>query len=247
MRQAFEQIKNIELSRILDDDGCCWWLTQSIVAEIRIPWESDMAKRTRPRKGDSTEDKPPTEEAAEPTEDLDLPWLTAVEEDEAGTSRRSARWGYGAAGIVLVLVAGLFFLVTFLSQRSEPDAEPLETAATEVVEPEASMPAESGAASASDKPKAATPAPRDDTGVPVVQLASFYSKERAARYWERLERRHKDLAGLDHRIVEGSFKGRTVHRVRASGARAEEVCAKLRRSGVDCLPIGARSRLATSV
>jgi hypothetical protein len=210
-----------------------------------------MAKRTRSRKGDSNAAVPPPEEtdAAPPTEDLDLPWLTAVEEEEDGPSRRTARWGYGAAGIVLVLVAGLFVLVTVLTQRAGPEADTRspETSATQVAAREAPAERKAAPPPAPVRPKAAPPAARGDASVPVVQLASFYSKDRATRYWQQLERRHKDLGRLDHRIVEGSFQGRTVHRLRASGARATEVCEKLRRSGVACLPIGANSPFATAV
>ena len=72
----------------------------------------------------------------------------------------------------------------------------------------------------------------------LIQLASYYTREQAEAYWATVSRRHDWLAGLRHQIVEGSFNGKTVYRLRLSGTDANARCQRLKASGDACLQIG---------
>jgi hypothetical protein len=181
-------------------------------------------------------------EPVEATSDFDdslpnLPWLNAVEEDDEARPPRRAGLGIAAfTGIALLLLVSIYFLVSpQMERRDGADLAAPEAAQVQPVEP-----VEAPVSQA--PPRTATPPPEPRSAAaagPTIQLASFYSRERADRYWQRLEKSHRSVAKLDHAIVEGSFKGRSVHRVRATGPGADRTCDELRQARVPCLRIGA--------
>ena len=196
-----------------------------------------------------------------------LPWLEAVDEDEqpAGNSR-AAFWVGGGLVCALIFALGVYVLqpsptgpdlVSSPVPEAIPAPEPIPaperddsgkvaTAPAKPVPPRLdayplpSVPARVPARVQKQKTaRATTPARRDGLRPgPTIQLASHYSFRRAERHWDFLLQRHKNLARLDHAVVTGSVRGRTVYRLRASGANAFETCGRLRSARVGCLQIG---------
>jgi hypothetical protein len=70
-----------------------------------------------------------------------------------------------------------------------------------------------------------------------VQLAAYSTRERAEQGWADLSRRSQALQGVRHRVVEGKVDIGTVYRlqaVAADRAGADQLCAALKREGLDC-------------
>ncbi|MGY6552812.1 MAG: SPOR domain-containing protein [Erythrobacter sp.] len=93
-----------------------------------------------------------------------------------------------------------------------------------------------------DKPAPAGTSDAAASAAPVasgvgVQLAAYGSRERAERGWADLSRRSESLQGVRHRVVEGVVDIGTVYRlqaVTADRASADQLCAALKREGLDC-------------
>ena len=67
-----------------------------------------------------------------------------------------------------------------------------------------------------------------------IQLGAFSSPAGATRAWAGLAGRFRYLAPLGHSVVSATVGGRTVHRLRANGPGAADVCRRLRIAGEDC-------------
>lgn len=70
-----------------------------------------------------------------------------------------------------------------------------------------------------------------------VQLAAYGSRERAEQGWADLSRRSETLQAARHRVVEGRVDSGIVYRlqaVAADRASADQLCATLKREGLDC-------------
>ncbi len=84
------------------------------------------------------------------------------------------------------------------------------------------------------RPQAPAPQPRPAAGGATIQLGAFSSQAGANRAWTGLAGRFRYLAPLSHSVVAAQVGGRTVYRLRASGAGAADVCRRLRVAGEDC-------------
>ncbi len=70
-----------------------------------------------------------------------------------------------------------------------------------------------------------------------VQLAAYSSRDRAEQGWADLNRRSETLQGVRYRVVEGQVDAGTVYRLQAIAAdraSADQMCAALKREGLDC-------------
>ena len=91
-------------------------------------------------------------------------------------------------------------------------------------------------------PEPAQPAPQAPQPRPTapaaegatIQLGAFSSQASANRAWSALSGRFRYLAPLSHSIVPVQSGGRTLYRLRASGADAAGVCRRLQIAGEDC-------------
>lgn len=182
-----------------------------------------------------------------------LPWLEAVDEDEPpeGTSR-VAFWVGGGLVFALIFALGLHVLrpgpggpdlastpapETIPAPDSNPAPDVVTTRTPTLAE--AKTPAHAPAPARAPQEAVGSPGGRNGLRPgPTIQLASYYSARRAERHWDLLLRRHKNLAGLDHAVVTGAVGGRTVYRLRASGAGAFQACERLRAARLGCLQIG---------
>jgi cell division septation protein DedD len=95
------------------------------------------------------------------------------------------------------------------------------------------------------RPQAPAPQPRPApapaapaAGGATIQLGAFSSQAGANRAWTGLAGRFRYLAPLSHSVAAAQVGGRTVYRLRASGAGAADVCRRLRVAGEDCSVVG---------
>ena len=79
-------------------------------------------------------------------------------------------------------------------------------------------------------PAAPTPAAHGGT----IQLGAFSSEAAATNAWRALSGRFRYLAPLGHSVVPVQSGGRTLYRLRASGADAAGICRRLEVAGEDC-------------
>jgi hypothetical protein len=87
------------------------------------------------------------------------------------------------------------------------------------------------------RPAPAHPAPAPATpvaGGATIQLGAFSSQAGANTAWGALSGRFRYLAPLSHAVVSAQVGGRTLYRLRASGAGAADICRRLRAAGEDC-------------
>jgi len=70
-------------------------------------------------------------------------------------------------------------------------------------------------------------------GSQALQLGAFSTREKAVAAWENAAATHPELARLLHRIDPIEREGRTLYRLRATGASAAKLCATL--SGAACV------------
>ncbi|HYI64860.1 MAG TPA: SPOR domain-containing protein [Allosphingosinicella sp.] len=83
-------------------------------------------------------------------------------------------------------------------------------------------------------PARPAPAPAPAASGPTIQLGAFSSQAGANGAWTALAGRFRYLAPLSHAVVSTRVGGRTLYRLRASGADAAGVCRRLRAAGEDC-------------
>jgi hypothetical protein len=81
---------------------------------------------------------------------------------------------------------------------------------------------------------APAPAPAPAAPGATIQLGAFSSQAGAARAWSALAGRFRYLAPLAHSVVPVEAGGRTLYRLRASGADAAGVCRRLQVAGEAC-------------
>ena len=90
-------------------------------------------------------------------------------------------------------------------------------------------------------PAAATPAPAAPAasgGGATIQLGAFDSAATANGAWKAMSARFKYLAPLSQSVQTANVKGKTYHRLRASGPGAQDVCRRLQVAGETCLVVG---------
>jgi len=84
---------------------------------------------------------------------------------------------------------------------------------------------------------APAPAPAAGGGA-TIQLGAFSSQAAANQAWANLSGRFRYLAPLSHNVVSVQVGGRTLYRLRASGADAAGVCRRLQVAGEACSTVG---------
>jgi hypothetical protein len=102
------------------------------------------------------------------------------------------------------------------------------------------QPKADAAAPAPPAPKAKAPAPAPTPAPaagPTIQLGAFSSQAGAAKAWTALSGRFAYLAPLSHSVVPVASGGKTLYRLRASGAGAANVCGRLRVAGESCVVV----------
>ena len=90
-------------------------------------------------------------------------------------------------------------------------------------------------------PAAAHPAPApQQPAAPggTIQLGAFSTQAAANQAWTALSGRFRYLAPLSHAVVPVQAGGRTLYRLRASGADAAGVCRRLQVAGEACSTVG---------
>jgi hypothetical protein len=105
-------------------------------------------------------------------------------------------------------------------------AEPPVTAPTPAPAPQPPAPAPA--------PPRPAPAPQPAASGPTVQLGAFSSQASANQAWSALSGRFRYLAPLSHNVVSAQVGGRTLYRLRASGADAAGICRRLQVAGEAC-------------
>jgi len=88
------------------------------------------------------------------------------------------------------------------------------------------------------EPKAPPAAPQPAASGPTIQLGAFSSQASAQNAWRALSGRFRYLAPLTHSVVPVQVGGRTLYRLRASGAGAADICRRLEVAGETCAPVG---------
>lgn len=91
------------------------------------------------------------------------------------------------------------------------------------------------AAPATAQPGAASATP---AGAVMVQLGAFNNNAQAETAWTAFGKRFGFLSGVNRRIVEATVEGRKVVRLQAitaNAAAAQQLCAKLKAAGENCL------------
>jgi cell division septation protein DedD len=120
--------------------------------------------------------------------------------------------------------------------------------------PKAAAPAPSADATLSNKvappaPKPAPPKPQPTTAAPAepaaptgaggtIQLGAFSSQAKANSAWKSLSGRFTFLKGMSQSVLPVQSGDKTLYRLRASGADASSVCARLRTAGESCSVVG---------
>lgn len=69
---------------------------------------------------------------------------------------------------------------------------------------------------------------------PAIQLGAFSSQAAANGAWQALSGRFRYLAPLSHSVTPVQAGGRTLYRLRASGANAADICRRLQVAGETC-------------
>jgi pyruvate/2-oxoglutarate dehydrogenase complex dihydrolipoamide acyltransferase (E2) component len=86
---------------------------------------------------------------------------------------------------------------------------------------------------------APAPAPQQPAAAgATIQLGAFSSQASANQAWSALAGRFRYLAPLTHSVVAAQVGGRTLYRLRASGAGAADVCRRLQVAGEACSSVG---------
>jgi hypothetical protein len=105
--------------------------------------------------------------------------------------------------------------------------------------PAAQAPAPAPAPAPVQPRPAPAPAPQQPAAVgATIQLGAFSSQAAANQAWSALAGRFRYLAPLSHAVVPVQAGGRTLYRLRASGAGAADVCRRLQVAGEACSSVG---------
>jgi hypothetical protein len=83
---------------------------------------------------------------------------------------------------------------------------------------------------------APAPAPAAPSG-PAIQLGAFSSQASAEGAWRAMSARFRYLAPLSHSVTPVQANGRTLYRLRASGAGSADVCRRLQVAGESCVAV----------
>ena len=86
-------------------------------------------------------------------------------------------------------------------------------------------------------PPRQSPRPPAPAAGPTIQLGAFSSQASASRAWTALAARFRYLAPLGHTIVPVQAGGRTLYRLRASGAGSADICGRLQVAGETCVVV----------
>jgi hypothetical protein len=119
-----------------------------------------------------------------------------------------------------------------------------ETPVTQAPHPAPAAPAPAAQAPApAPAPAPAHPAPAPAPQAPAaagatIQLGAFSSQAAANQAWSALAGRFRYLAPLSHNVVAAQVGGRTLYRLRASGADAAGICRRLQVAGEACSTVG---------
>ncbi len=135
------------------------------------------------------------------------------------------------------------------SEGAEPKGQINTNAVPErpVVRPPQAQPQPKAPAQAQPRPQAqpkapparpATPPARPAASGATIQLGAFSSQASATRAWTALSGRFRYLSPLSHSVVPVQAGGRTLYRLRASGADSTGICRRLQIAGEDCSIIG---------
>lgn len=122
-------------------------------------------------------------------------------------------------------------------------AAPRPAAVAPVVAPPAAAPGRPAPAPVAARPAPApahpAPAPQQPAAPGgTIQLGAFSSQAAANQAWTALSGRFRYLAPLNHNVVAAQVGGRTLYRLRASGADAAGVCRRLQVAGEACSTVG---------
>ena len=94
-------------------------------------------------------------------------------------------------------------------------------------------------APAPPRPAPTPPAPQQPAAPgATIQLGAFSSQAAANQAWASLAGRFRYLAPLSHAVVPVQAGGRTLYRLRASGAGAADICRRLQVAGEACSTVG---------
>ncbi len=104
-------------------------------------------------------------------------------------------------------------------------------------QPAAAAPAPAPAPKQQPAPAPAPAPARPAAGGATVQLGAFSSQASAERAWKALSGRFGYLSPLSHSVVSAQVGGKTVYRLRASGADAKGICGRLRVAGESCVEV----------
>jgi cell division septation protein DedD len=85
---------------------------------------------------------------------------------------------------------------------------------------------------------ATPPAPAPAASGPSIQLGAFSSQAGATNAWRALSARFRYLAPLTHNVIPVQSGGRTLYRLRASGAGSADICRRLSVAGESCTVVG---------
>jgi hypothetical protein len=88
------------------------------------------------------------------------------------------------------------------------------------------------------RPAPAQPAPQPQAAGPTIQLGAFSTQAGANRAWTALSGRFRYLSPLSHSVVPVQSGGRTLYRLRASGADSAGICRRLQVAGEACSIVG---------
>lgn len=214
------------------------------------------------------EDEPIVLEAEEDR----LPWLEAVEEDEADEGPSAAKLiAFVIIGLVAIgaIVGGMFWMGRrdggvsreaalirapggdYKARPEQPGGMNVEGrgdtsfAASAGADPRGSIDTSAVAEQPVTRtnPPALPPArpapaaPAQAAAGPTIQLGAFSSQAGAAGAWKALAGRFGYLAPLSQSVVPVAVGGRTLYRLRASGANAGDVCGRLRAAGESCVSV----------
>lgn len=202
-----------------------------------------------------------------PLDEDRLPWLEAVEEDEAEGPGAGKLIAFVVIGLVAIglIVGGLFWMgnrgqtegggQVIAAPEGDYKVPPDDPGGMQVEgEGDTSFAASEGAdpkgkidvAALPEAPATRAPAPKAPApkATPAagpagasIQLGAFSSQASANGAWKALSGRFSYLAPLSHSVTPVTTGGRTLYRLRASGSGATDVCGRLRVAGEQCVAV----------